>query len=146
VIPSNFSHVIKGQIEQIAEKLLLSMIEVTIAEVQRRDWQRVGVIGPGEPMVYTVPLAELGMACEILVSGLRECLDEQILLLMEGREDPNASENAQKAVNSLHEHSVDGIILGCTEIPLLLGTQAAAEDMINPAELLAEAAIGHAIK
>jgi aspartate racemase len=146
VIPSNFPHVIEDQIEQIAGKPLLSIIEVTIAEVQRCDWQRVGVLGLGEPTVYTVPLAELGLACETLGFGLRERLDEQILLSMEGREDTNANEIAQKAVNSLRERSVDGIILGCTEIPLLLGKLAAAEDLINPAELLAEAAIRHAIE
>jgi aspartate/glutamate racemase len=36
---------------------------------------------------------------------------------------------------------VDGVILGCTEIPLLLGAEAKAIDLINPAQLLAETAV-----
>src|SRR5262245_63296887 len=36
---------------------------------------------------------------------------------------------------------VEGIILGCTELPLLLREHAEAADLLNPAQLLAEAAV-----
>ena len=38
------------------------------------------------------------------------------------------------------------MILGCTEIPLLLREAADAADLINPAQLLAEAAVRAAVK
>jgi aspartate/glutamate racemase len=40
---------------------------------------------------------------------------------------------------------VDGVILGCTEFPLILGPSAEAPDVIDPAPLLADAAVRHAI-
>jgi aspartate/glutamate racemase len=40
---------------------------------------------------------------------------------------------------------VEGTILGCTEIPLLLGDAADGPDLINPIQLLAEAAVAKAI-
>ncbi|MEO6457976.1 MAG: hypothetical protein ABIO92_06845 [Chloroflexia bacterium] len=46
---------------------------------------------------------------------------------------------------ALRGQGADGIILGCTEIPLLLRERGVAPDLINPAELLAEAAVRHAI-
>ena len=52
---------------------------------------------------------------------------------------------AREAVAALRARQVDGIILGCTEIPLLLGAAAAAPDMLNAAQLLAEAAVARAI-
>jgi aspartate/glutamate racemase len=36
---------------------------------------------------------------------------------------------------------VDSVVLGCTEIPLLLRDEGEAADLINPAALLAEAAV-----
>ena len=36
---------------------------------------------------------------------------------------------------------VNGNILGCTELPVLLGEDAGAPDLINPAALLAGAAV-----
>jgi aspartate/glutamate racemase len=44
-----------------------------------------------------------------------------------------------------YARSVDGIILGCTEIPLLLGDAAGASDLVNTLQLLAEAAVNHAL-
>jgi aspartate racemase len=41
---------------------------------------------------------------------------------------------------------VDGVILGCTEIPLLLRESADAADLINPAQLLSEATVRDALK
>lgn len=40
---------------------------------------------------------------------------------------------------------LDGIILGCTEIPLLFREEANAPDLVNPAELLAEATVQYAL-
>jgi aspartate/glutamate racemase len=36
-------------------------------------------------------------------------------------------------------------VLGCTEIPLLLGQKSESGDLINPAALLAEAAVRRAV-
>jgi aspartate/glutamate racemase len=50
------------------------------------------------------------------------------------------------AVESLRRRKVDGIILGCTELPLLLGTEAdESADLINPTQMLADAAVAYAI-
>ncbi len=40
---------------------------------------------------------------------------------------------------------MDGVVLGCTEIPLLLGEDAEAKDLVSPAALPAEAAVRMAI-
>lgn len=40
---------------------------------------------------------------------------------------------------------INGTILGCSEIPLLLQELAEAPDLINPLQLLAEAAVREAI-
>jgi aspartate/glutamate racemase len=40
---------------------------------------------------------------------------------------------------------VDGIVLGCTEIPPLLGDVSADTDLLDPLPLLAEAAVERAL-
>jgi aspartate/glutamate racemase len=39
----------------------------------------------------------------------------------------------------------NGIILGCTEIPLLLQGEDDLHDLLNPAQVLAEAAVKYAL-
>jgi aspartate/glutamate racemase len=48
-------------------------------------------------------------------------------------------------VATLRAVPVDGVVLGCTEIPLLLGEDAEARDLVSPLTLLAEAAVRRAI-
>ena len=45
----------------------------------------------------------------------------------------------------LREQRVDGIIMGCSELPLLLQEGSDAPDLLNPVQLLAEAAVSYAI-
>ena len=64
---------------------------------------------------------------------------------MEGRADAHATEQARRAVMTLRTRAVDGIILGCTEIPLLLAADLDAPDLLNPTALLSEATVRYAI-
>ncbi len=94
------------------------------------------------------PLDGLGISYEILSGepdGLRDRLDGAIRALMEGRAGANERAIAGGAVDTLRSRGVEAIILGCTEIPLLLGA-VDAPDLINPLQLLAEAAVRFAIK
>ena len=91
----------------------------------------------------------MGISCETLsgeTGGLRDRLDQAIIALMAGRVSPETSALALQAVDELRTRGVDGIIPGCTEIPLLLGGAAQAPDLLNPIQLLAEAAVKFAME
>jgi len=145
VITANAPHMFHEQIERAAGRPLLSMIQVTLEEVKRREWKKVGVLGLGEPIVYKVPLGQLGLACETIAGDLRDQLDQAIGALDEGRAGPGARMVAREAVSALRGRQVDGIILGCTEIPLLLNQELDDPFLINPIQLLAEAAVRRAM-
>jgi aspartate racemase len=121
------------------------MIEVTLAEVARRGWQRVGVLTYITPLVYAQPLEQRGLQWEGIDAALQTPLDAAIMAVMEGQADAQATELARRAVTALRARAVDGIILGCTEIPLLLEADLDAPDLLNPTALLAETAVRHAM-
>lgn len=148
VIPSNSPHMFKDGIEAAAETSVLSIIDVTLEELSKRSWKRIGVFGMGEPLVYTEPLKAKGYECETLSTDpdLRHELELSLLFkVMEGRDGPEDVELVRKAIAHLRSKKVDGIILGCTELPLLLGKEADGPDFINPSQVLAEAAVRRAI-
>ena len=82
-----------------------------------------------------------GLRCETIDAARQAPLDAAILTLMEGREGPVERDAARVAVETVRGRGVDGVVLGCTEIPLLLGDEADTKDLLNPAALLAEAAV-----
>ncbi len=146
VITANGAHLIQDEIERASGREVLSMIDVTLAEVRSRGWQRVGVLGLGDPVVYTRRLDSLGIASEILEPERRGPLDRAVFRLMEGQDDDEGRRLAGEALERMRGRRVEGIILGCTELPLLLRERAEAADLLNPAQLLAEAAVRHALE
>jgi aspartate racemase len=145
VIPSNAPHQFQQEIEAASGLKILNMIDLVVSEVRRRGWKYVGVIGLGEPTVYLTPLRQLGIGCETISAELMRQLDQAILAVMEGRAGAKEASIARIAIEALRVQQVDGVILGCTEIPLLLKEQAEAPNFINPLQLLAEAAVREAI-
>ncbi len=151
LIGSNATHMLQEHVERASGRPVLSMIDAVLRDVRRRGWKRVGVLGLGNPLVYTRPLDELRIPHETLDDGpLRATLDEGIFASMEGRADARWTAAALEAVELLRRRGVDGVILGCTEIPIVLGEQNMKSlmlkgNVIDPLELLADAAVRHAI-
>lgn len=145
VVTANAPHLFQGEIERAAGRKVLSMIEATLGAVRERGWRRAGVLGLGNPSVYTGPLAALGVECETVEGPSRDVLDAAIMKVMEGRDDAESAASAREAVAVLRARQVDGIILGCTEIPLLLREDANEHGLLNPIQLLAEAAVSYAL-
>ena len=145
VMPCNSAHAGLTELRRAASCPILSMIDVTLEEVARRGWLRVGVLGfAGAPAVYVEPLRQRGAHVETIDAALQARLDAGIQAVMEGREGAADVDAARTAVATLRAASVDGVILGCTEIPLLLGEDAEGKDLVSPAVVLAEAAVRRA--
>lgn len=122
------------------------MIDAAVAEVVRRGWRHVGVLSFMGNYVYNQPLDQQGIRWESIDSELQTLLDRAIMQVMDGSNDAESTEQARRAVTMLRNRGVDGIILGCTEIPLLLQADLGDADLLNPGALLAEAAVRHAMK
>jgi aspartate racemase len=143
IVTSNTAHIFRDQIEKAAGKSLLSIIDVTMDDVKQRRCNRVGVIAIGLILgLFQAPLEEAGVESVFLPENMqKELEDEGIYPIQEGATVAEVNKVAFTAVDYFRDQKVDGIILGCTEIPILLGTEANAPDIINPSQLLAEAAI-----
>jgi aspartate racemase len=145
LIPSNGIHSLQYEIEKAAGCKILSMIDATMEEVRQKNWQRIGLLGFGKPNVYMERLQELKISFEILEDGIQQRLDNSIMKVMEGQDNSGDQETAKEAIDSLRSRGVDGIIPGCTELPLLLKEGMMANDLVNPVQLLAVAAVKYCI-
>lgn len=148
VIPSNTPHFFQTQIEEASGRKLLSIVDVTLEEVRRRQPKKVGVLAIGDTLkhrLYQDRLDAIGVTWEIIPEEIVQKLDESIWHVMEGKNPKDLGGLAREAVAYLRTKNTDEIILGCTEVPLLLGNKAGEKDLINPSQLLAEAAVRFAI-
>lgn len=146
VITSNATHLFRPFVEEASGKPVLSMVDAVLAEIRARGAQRVGALGFGYPRVYVAPLDAEGIAVETVDGALRDRLDAAIPAVFEGREDDDDRQAARDNVDELRSRGVDAIILGCTEIPLLLGAATDAPDLVSPLPLLVEATVERAVE
>jgi aspartate racemase len=147
VITANGPHIIQAQIEQAAGRKVLSMIKVTLQDIQQRGWRKIGVLGFGPPDVpiYTRTLGQLNLAAEVITPELQDPLNVAVIHMQEGRANEEDTQAVREAATALRARQADGIILGCTELPLLLPAHVDEPDLINPTQLLAEAAVRFAL-
>lgn len=145
IMPSNTPHLFAKDIEKSAGKPLLSIVDVTVDEIKRRGYKRVGVLAIGltlKKRLYHDPLDVMKVEMMVIPEDLSSELDEKgVWPLQEGEDPKEVSNFAHNVISYLRKKKVEGIILGCSEIPILLGDAASEADIINPSQLLAEAAV-----
>ncbi len=143
-VVSNHALKFQADVERASGRKVLSMIDLTLAEIGDQQGESVGVLGNAD--LYQPGIEKLNITCETISGDLQLRLDEAIQSMDEGRAGPEGVRTAMEAVTELRSRNVDWIILGCTEIALLLGQETTAPDLINPTQLLAEAAVKQAIE
>jgi aspartate racemase len=147
-IPSNTPHFFIQEIKKAFGKEVLDMAELAVQAVKERKLVKVGVLSIGltlKEKLYQNKLDELGIAWVTIPEEDSEKLDKYIFDYMEGKFTQDAQDFSVKLVEALTEQGAESIILGCSEIPLLLKNGPTISHLINPAQLLAEAAIKYAI-
>ncbi len=147
VIVSNGVHAYQEEIEKAAGCKVLSMIDVTMDEVQRRGLKKVGILDYRSPAigVYNRRLDERGIAWEALPEEQLDALLNGIVAVDEGRESDQMAQAAREGIDYLRARNTDRIVIACTEIALLLKAAADDPNLINPAQLLAEAAVHYSL-
>ncbi|MBT8207850.1 MAG: amino acid racemase [Acidimicrobiia bacterium] len=145
VIPSNTPHLFLDPIREASGCTIISMIDVTVEALHSRGASAVGLIGLGIPQIYIDRFTSEGLRLITAEQSARVALDDAIIRLMEGAETDANRNAALEAVEQVRAAGAPLTVLGCTEIPLLLGEAAEAADLINPAQLLAEAAVRYAL-
>lgn len=143
VSPSNTPHFFIEEIAAAAGREFLSIVDATVPAL-RRDGRPVGLVGLGIPKVWARRLAAEGFSFVTAGEPARLALDAGIIRLMEGAETDADRAAAREACRQVREAGAGQVLLGCTEVPLLLGPDADDGDLVNPAEELAVLAIDRA--
>lgn len=146
VSPCNTLHFFLDELREAGGREVLSMIDATVEDLRRRDAGPVGLLGLGIPQVYAERFERDGIDFLTAAPEVRDRLDDAVLRFLEGAAADGHRAAAREAVDALRTAGARSVVLGCTEIPLLLEARAAEADLVNPTDLLARAAVRRAIE
>jgi aspartate racemase len=127
----------------------LHIAEEVAAEAKRHNYKRLGVLGTRflmEGPVYATKLAAMGIEHLTPEAEDRERIDEIIFdELVCGRFTPESRAYFGEVIGRLKERGCDAVVLGCTEIPLLVTEESSPLPVLDSTRLLARAALREAI-
>jgi aspartate racemase len=127
----------------------LHIAQVVAREAARRDFARLGVLGTRylmEGPVYPRALEQYGIASEIPAESDRERINAIIFgELVNGVFSDASRLYFNEVIEKLKKSGCDAIVLGCTEIPLIVRPEEASLPTLDSTRLLARAALKEAL-
>ena len=141
ICPDNTAHIV---LEQVAGELPLPglhIADVVCHEIVARGWRRAGLLGTKWTMtgpVYAEALAKRGVECLVPDEPLRERLNAAIFDdLCQGIFASETTALFLHAIEELRAAGAQCVVLGCTEIPLIVTAENSSLPILDSTRLLA---------
>jgi len=149
VCPDNTIHQALHLVAPHSPRPWLHIAEVVADEAVRRGWQRLGLTGTRwlvGSAVYPDALAAQGLACVRPTAQEREAINRVIMdELVYGVFRPEGVACFQQVFERMKGEGCEAVILGCTEIPLIMNDGNSPLPTLDSTRLLARAALQRAV-
>lgn len=148
VAPCNTVHAAFELVSSRSPLPWLHIAEETAREAKRSGYRKIGVLGTKLTMqgtMYSSRLAQFEIESCIPQEQDRRQLDHLILSeMVHGRFTPAARAYVLGLLDRLGKDGCDAIVLGCTELPILLKDASAPLPSLDSTSILAKAALNRA--
>jgi aspartate racemase len=149
LIGTNTMHRIAPEVQSVIGVPLIHIAEVTARAIVAKGLKRVGLLGTRftmEQSFYTDHLAEFGIECIVPSEAARAEVHRIIFEeLCKGEFREESRRAFQEICTELGSRGAEAIVLGCTEIPLILGSEDIPLPIFDTTRLHALAAVDFAL-
>jgi aspartate racemase len=149
ICPDNTIHQALPYIEARSPLPWLHIAECVAREADARGFRRLGLTGTRyllESEVYPEKLAARGLSFVRPDAGEREAINRIIFEeLVYGVFRPEAVATFQRVIARFKDEACDAVVLGCTEIPLIMNDENSPLPTLDSTRLLARAALRRAV-
>jgi aspartate racemase len=150
ICPDNTIHQALPRIEARLPLPWLHIAEAVAVQAQKRQMRKLGLTGTRwlvESDVYPNQLHAHGLDYLLPTAEERETINHIIMdELVHGIVKQEAVEAFQAIIARMKAAGCDGVILGCTEIPLLMNDENSPLPTLDSTRLLARMALSHAVR
>jgi aspartate racemase len=150
ICPDNTIHQAFDLVEHRSPRPWLHIAREVAKEAQRREFKRLGVLGTSYLMggpVYRDALKSAGIEHRVPGPEQREHLDQIIMdELVNAQFLPRSLAYYVEVIRTFKDEGCDAVVLGCTEIPLLVTPEVSPLPTLDSTRLLAKAAVQKAVE
>jgi len=149
LIASNTMHIVFDEVRRRSPIPLISIVEATADAVKRHGLRKVGLLGTLFTMTknfYREGLARHGIEVIVPPPEDMELVDRVIFEeLVNGVIKAESRKEYLRIIRGLREEGAQGVILGCTEIPMLVGPEDVDMPLFDTTRIHAERALAVAL-
>jgi aspartate racemase len=149
LIACNTLHVVFDEIQNRSPIPLISIVEATIETIEQQRMKKVGLLGTALTMnsgVYRENLAERGIETVVPSEEDKRFVDGVIRKeLVPGVIRDESRRTFVRIIDEMASLGAEGVILGCTEIPLLISQRDCHIQLFDTALIHAQKALAYAI-
>lgn len=149
VLCANTMHLLADRIEEKMKIPVIHIATETTKEIKKLNLSKVGLLGTKFTMeldFFTSKLSNENIETCIPESEDRDFIQDTIYHeLGKGIINPDTKQRYISIINKLIENGAEGIILGCTEIPLLIQQEDIAVPIFDTAIIHSAAAVAFAV-
>jgi aspartate racemase len=150
VICTNTMHKMADAIEKTITIPLLHIVDVTAHKIKQEGFKRVGLLGTRFTMEQDFYKERFHQKhnIEIVVPDIKDRIKVHSIIFDElclGKINPDSKESILSILERLKEENISGIILGCTELGLLLKQSDIALPLYDTTHIHALAAVAYAL-
>jgi len=149
VCPDNTAHIVLEQIAQTLPIPGLHIADVVALEMKAAGWKVAGLLGTKWTMtgpVYPRALHKQRLTAHSPIESRQEQINSAIFdELCQGVFPPSTTEKFVDAIRELGAAGADCVILGCTEIPLIISDSNSPLPVLDSTRLLATYAVREAM-
>jgi len=145
ICPDNTIHRVYDDVVGKSRLPWLHIAEVVAKEAKERGYKKVGLIGTSYTMAadfYPQKLRDQGVEQELPGAKDRELIDRIIFdELVAAQFTATSRAYFTAVINDLAERGCEAVVLGCTEIPLIVTAETSPLPLLDSTRLLARAAL-----
>ncbi len=149
ICPDNTIHQAFDLVERRSPRPWLHIAREVANEAVRNQFKRLGVLGTRylmEGPVYPERLNAVGLEHRVPSPQARERINQIIMdELVNAQFTPRSLAYFQEVIRTLADQGCDAVVLGCTEIPLLVTPDSSSLPTLDSTRLLARAAVKKAV-
>jgi aspartate racemase len=150
IIATNTMHYLYDSLVKRTNIPILNLVEVVSEHAQKLDIKKVGLLGTKFTMThdfYPKALSKVGIETMIPDFEDQKIIHDIIFKeLTKGIITGESKDKYLKIINRLVEKGAEGVILGCTEIPLLIKEEDTEIHVLDSSKIHAEAALEYALE
>jgi aspartate racemase len=150
VIGSNTPHIVFDKVSSRSPIPMLSIIEETRKNAQKRGLKKLGLLGTRFTMesdFFKKPFGDTGMAVVVPEKEDQELIHHMLFSEIELGiiKDSTRNELLSIAKKMIDRHFIDALILGCTELPLILNKDEFGIPFLNTTAIHAASIVSYCI-